>query len=435
MKFSLRHRSTGTAYVIFEPGLHWTFRLFFRKIYLNNTHGVPADKPVLLASNHPTAFIDPLLLCVFLDPPIYNMTRGDIFHKPFFRKLMESVNMFPVYRMRDGYASRDRNDGVFEFCQNKLRDHHTVNIFVEGEHHLDRRIRPLQKGLARIAFGTYERYLLDDLQIIPVGCNYLYGDRVRDEATLNIGQPIFVRDYWAGYQINAAAAINLLCQDIETALKSLCFHIENPHDDTLAERLLTLHRSDHPAPLLPILNYDTARFAPEKAVLDRLNILPEAEKDELRHRVNLYFKVLDKAGISDESLVRPEYGAVSWLVFLAAGGAPFLIGGVLSWPVRLLARYLAGRSVKKKEFFTSVLMGIGHFSGMVYILLLLAAGLISRSAVMIAAALMVPLLTWFFLFYRDVWARWWAARRANKHPKRAELLELRGAISYASDVK
>ncbi len=62
MKFSLRHRSTGTIYVVFEPGLHWAFRLFFRKIYLNNTYGVPTDKPVLLAANHPTAFVDPLLL-------------------------------------------------------------------------------------------------------------------------------------------------------------------------------------------------------------------------------------------------------------------------------------------------------------------------------------------------------------------------------------
>lgn len=435
MKFSLRHRSTGTIYVAFEPGLHWAFRLFFRKIYLNNPSGVPANKPVLIAANHPTAFIDPLLLCVFLDPPIYNMTRGDIFRKPFFRKLMEEVNMFPVYRVRDGYASRDRNDEVFEFCQNKLRDRHTVNIFVEGEHHLDRRIHPMQKGLARIAFGTYERYLLDDLQIIPAGCNYLHGDRTRDEVTLNIGQPIFVRDYWADYQLNAAAAINRLCQDIETALKSICFHIENPEDDILAEQLLTLHRSAHPAPALPILNYDTARFAPAKAVLDRLNTLPEAQKDELRNQANLYFKALDEAGLSDESLVRPEYGNVSWLVFLMAGGVPFLAGGVLSWPVRRLSRYLAGKLVKKKEFYTSILMGIGYLGGMIYILLLLTMGLVSRSAWLVAAALLVPLLTWFFLFYRDIWARWWAARRANNHPQRAELLELRGAISYASDVK
>ena len=126
---------------------------------------------------------------------------------------------------------------------------------------------------------------------------------------------------------------------------------------------------------------------------------------------------------------------MSWLVFLMAGGVPFWAGGVLSWPVRRLSRYLAGKLVKKKEIYTSILMGIGYLGGLIYILLLLTMGLVSRSAWLVAAALLVPLLTWFFLFYRDIWARWWAARRANNHPQRAELLELRGAISYASDVK
>ena len=30
--------------------------------------------------------------------------------------------MFPVFRQRDGYQGRDRNDEVFEFCQQKLQD-------------------------------------------------------------------------------------------------------------------------------------------------------------------------------------------------------------------------------------------------------------------------------------------------------------------------
>jgi hypothetical protein len=80
--------------------------------------------------------------------------------------------MFPVYRKKDGYGERDRNDEVFDYVKGKLLEGVAVNIFVEGEHHLDKRVLPMQKGIARIAFGTYQDHRLDDLQIVPVGCNY-----------------------------------------------------------------------------------------------------------------------------------------------------------------------------------------------------------------------------------------------------------------------
>ena len=58
-----------------------------------------------------------------------------------------------------------------------------VTIYVEGEHHLEKRVRPIQKGIVRIAFGACEKLGddLKDLQIIPVGVNYVAGDQWRDE--------------------------------------------------------------------------------------------------------------------------------------------------------------------------------------------------------------------------------------------------------------
>ncbi|MBK6997472.1 MAG: 1-acyl-sn-glycerol-3-phosphate acyltransferase [Lewinellaceae bacterium] len=103
MNYRYIRKSHGWIYNILHPVVQLECRMLFRKIYFHNRKGVPANKPVLIASNHPTAFIDPIFLCVFLEPPVYNMTRGDIFRKPFYRKLMEHCNMFPVYRQRDGY--------------------------------------------------------------------------------------------------------------------------------------------------------------------------------------------------------------------------------------------------------------------------------------------------------------------------------------------
>ncbi len=428
MNYKYVHLSDGFLYNLLEPALHLGFRGFFRQLHVNNRQGVPANQPVLIACNHPTAFLEPLLLCLYLDPPIYNMTRGDIFRKPFFRRLMESCNMFPIFRSRDGYNERDRNDGVFEFCEKKLLHRQVVTIYVEGEHHLEKRVRPVQKGLARIAFNTYEKHQLTDLQVIPVGCNYQYGDRPREEVMLNVGLPIFVRDYWADYQRSPGTAITRLGKDLETALKQICFHLEGPDDDALAEQLLTLHRSDHAMPLLPVVRFESPRFADEKAVLDRLNTWPETYKNNLRTRCGDYFAALHQAGLDDGALLHPGRGSWGWTLLLIGCALPAALGWLSSWPIRTIIYRVADRRVKKKEFYSSVVLGLGFVVGLLYYLLCISISSFTANPRWIALALLLPLLGWWSIIYREVLERWMAARRAQQHPQRAALLALRQNI-------
>lgn len=431
MKFSLRYQSTGKVYPFIVPiGGYSMFYGFMRKIHVHNHKGVPSDRPVLLAANHPTAFVDPCLLCTFLDPPIYNMTRGDIFQKPFYRKLLESINMFPVFRVRDGYTGRDRNEEVFEYCIDKLKNKRVVTIYVEGEHHLEKRVRPVQKGIARIAFAAYERHRLDDLQIVPAGCNYVLGDRPRDEVMINIGAPILLKDYWDDYQRDPAGTTQQLCKDIEKALQSVCYHIAAEGDDLLAERLLTLHRSDHPTPSLPVVIYEGRRFAGEKAVLDHLNTLPEPEKNALRDRTERYFAALEKAGLEDAALVNHRRGSWYWLFFFAAGLLPWLIGYISSWPLIRLSKYVADTKAKKREFYSSVRIGVGLLAGMPYYLVLILACLFTGEPFWIALGLSLLLLAWFAQFYMDLWKRWRSARRAFESKERKALLSLRAEINF-----
>ncbi len=428
MKFSLRHQSAGKIYPYIEVLSHTMYWGFFRKVHLHNRSGVPSDKPVLLAANHPTAFVDPCLLCSYLNPPIYNMTRGDIFEKPFYRRLMESINMFPVYRARDGYSGRDRNDAVFDFCVDKLREHRVVTIYVEGEHHLEKRVRPAHKGIARIAFAAFERHRLEDLQIIPAGCNYRFGDRPRDEVMVNIGTPIYVKDYWDDYSREPAGTISRLCNDIEIALKSICYHIEDRADDALSERLLAMLRSEYPPAALPLVTHNDGRFFREKALLDRLNSMPLPEKNDLREKTERYFESLGQAGLQDDALMNPQWAGPSRLLFLAGGLIPFLAGYISSWPLIRLAKYVADKKVKKPEFYTSVRMGVGFLAGVPYYFALLLASFLSGAPGWMALGMALPLLGWFSLVYKEAWVRWRTARAATRSPFRRELLRMRKSI-------
>ncbi len=428
MDYRYARQSTGWFYLFFTPFIHVVYRLLFRKIYLHKRSIVKPNTPVLLAANHPTAFIDPIFFTSFFDPPVYNMTRGDVFRNPIFRKFLMSCNMFPVFRQRDGYQGRDRNDEMFEFCQKKLLSGVAVNIFVEGEHHLDKRVLPLQKGIARIAFGTYARHRLDNLQIVPVGCNYINGQCTRDEAKIIVGEPLFIKDYWPAYEQNPATGINLLCQDIHKSLKLICYHIEDRDDDILAEQLLELWRNDHPAGHLPIVEYQAPRFWGEKALLDQLNKMPVAEKNLLRERSTTYFTALDKAGLKDEGLTHPEHAKQIWLLFLLTASPIAILGFLIGLPVRWLVYRIAHKAVKKREFYTSVLMGLGVLVGGLYFLGMLLTGLLTDMTWLVTLALLMPLLAWASVFWKETLLRWKAARNAKYHPNRAQLLALRKVI-------
>ncbi len=427
MKISNSTQSDGFTYRWMVHITEMMLLTSFKKIHLYNMSGVPSDRPVLLASNHPTAFVDPLLLGCFLDPPIYNMTRGDIFKKPFFRKLLESVNMFPVFRQRDGYSDRNRNDEVFEYCFQKLKQKRVVTIYVEGEHHLEKQVRPLQKGIIRIAFGAIERHDLRDLEIIPVGVNYAVGDVFRDETMINVGQPIPVFPFFEREKNGEKKAFHDLLAEIKTGLEKVCFDIKSPTDFELAEQLLTLHRSENPLPILPIKIENAARFDAEKAILTKLNDLPETEKTALFEKTDSYFSELKKAGLEDFALVQPGWGRGGNLLFFALTFPLFFLGFLTSRPVVWVVNY-ALKNVKKREFISSVRSGAGQISGLVYYVIVLIVSVLMFGWWGILGWLIFWLSGFFYVLYLDFWKNWRAARRAVSSPKRADFLEKRGEI-------
>jgi hypothetical protein len=355
------------------------------------------------------------------------MARGDIFRKPFFRKLMHSINMLPIYRLKDGYASRNRNDEVFEYCVGLLRDRRVIAIYVEGEHHLEKRVLPAKKGLAYIAFAALEDGV-EDLEIVPAGCNYQYGDRARDEVMVNMGAPIRIADYKERYADNRDAAIDQLCNDIEVSLKKVCLHIEKQDDYALTEQMLTLVRSIRPDAVLPTVVYNHGRFAVEKQVCDRVNSLTDAEKESLKVRTDLYFNRLQQAGLDDMGLLNPGHAHWKWILVLLTGFFPFLAGYVGSFPSRWFTRWLAAKKVSDVAYYGSVVMGVRHLGSMIYFGLLIIAGLCTLRPLWIGLTLLLPLLDWLSLVYLELWTRWRNAWRAGRYPQKNELLQMRAAI-------
>lgn len=243
-------------------------------------------------------------MAVLLKKPLHFLVRGDFFSKKIYGALLRALHMIPIFRMRDstGYGGVKSNFSTFEACYAGLKNRKMIMIFPEGRTVLEKRLRPLQKGLLRIAFGTLERYPeLEDLYIVPVGVNFTDGENPRGKVMINFGEPLSARAFYQKGETNEGD--NLL-EALAEAMSQNIVIVKNPEDDQLAEQLLTLDRSQRQEQKWPIVEDAADCLSSEKKRCEWLNDLPSDQKSTLRDAAETYFKELRKAKINDLSVAK-----------------------------------------------------------------------------------------------------------------------------------
>lgn len=164
---------------------------YFSKYQIQGSENVP-DGPVVFAANHSNAFLDAVLVACSSHRNPWFVTRSDVFKRGGVRRWLFRLRMFPVYRFRDGYTGMKRNDEFLNFCVDKLNDREAILIFAEGNHGTQHRVRPLQRGVARIALS--ENLKVPPV-IVPVGLYFESLQNFRTRVLVNFGTPIItVRD-------------------------------------------------------------------------------------------------------------------------------------------------------------------------------------------------------------------------------------------------
>lgn len=205
--------------------IYLTIGLFFyyKKIVVVKESQIPKYKPVLFLSNHQNALIDALLIATTSGRFSYFLTRASVFKKSIVSKLLHSVNMLPVYRVRDGWSTISKNNFIFKTCTEKLKNNHAVALFPEGNHNLNRTVRPLSKGFTRIIFETLSTYPDLDLQMVPIGLNYKHGTNFGDSVALYYGNAISAKSMVAKFSNEEIIALR---QTVQKEIMGLTTHID-----------------------------------------------------------------------------------------------------------------------------------------------------------------------------------------------------------------
>ncbi|WP_452222501.1 1-acyl-sn-glycerol-3-phosphate acyltransferase [Lacinutrix salivirga] len=211
---------------------------YYKKIEVHNTKAIPKNTPILFLANHQNALIDPLLIATQSGVFSYYLTRAAVFKKPLVKKILNSLQMLPVYRIRDGWSNLSNNTSVFSTSATLLHQKNVVTIFPEGSHNIKRSVRPLSKGFTRIVFETLESYPDTDLHLIPIGFNYKKAEAFADSTAIYFGNPIAAKDYLLR---DKNEAIKALKEDVQLAISELTTHIPLDNYEQIEDKLEQLH--------------------------------------------------------------------------------------------------------------------------------------------------------------------------------------------------
>lgn len=216
-------------YVTLRAYVKLAMRIFYRRWQVVHYNKAEETGSILFSANHQNAFMDPLVILQSQSRIPVFLTQAAIFKSSsFVRWFFNLLYMLPIYRQRDGVNTLVKNEEIFIKCQNYLLEGiHPIGIFTEGTHSLKRTIRPLKKGICRLAFETLERNPDLDVKIIPVGLNYNDHIAFQTEVLIVFGEPIPVKPYFEHYLNNNAVGYRMLLDDLKPKMGELIINIPN----------------------------------------------------------------------------------------------------------------------------------------------------------------------------------------------------------------
>lgn len=353
---------------------------FYKRLQIKNAGYVKAKGPVIIAMNHPNAFMDPVAFSVCAYPPKFMyLARGDVFKPGLASMMLESLGIVPIFRIQDGgKEGLKKNDDTYRRVNYSLKKGRKIMIFAEGLCIQERRLRPLKKGVPRMVFGAMKEIDNPDLLIVPVGVNYSNPKNFRSNLFFNVGEPIRVADYMADYQQAPAKTMNKLLQDLEPKMRGLIVHINDPASDKVVGEVEEIYKRDWcKAEGLNYKNLDHDLTITKKlvAVINTAAETAPEKLDALKQKANDYTKKIKQLKLRDW-LLSPAHskeingGMLALRCLLLVLGFPiYLLGVACNYPAYALSYRITNKIVKHVEFHSSFNMGIGSFLLMIYYLL------------------------------------------------------------------
>lgn len=376
------------------------YKIFYKKIYVHNRQNILKNQPHILAPNHQNALMDALAFVSNTPLQVVFMARADIFKGRLLIHFLNFLNIMPIYRIRDGIDNVKRNESIFDKTLEVFRNkHNPIGIFPEGNHGNKRKLRPLNKGIFRMAFLAQEDYKdRPGIKIVPVGLDYGHYSNFRTTLLINFGSPIEVSEYYKAYEFDRVKAINLLKERLSSEMRALMIDIQNEVYYDLYMSLRTIY-NQRMRNLMNIKGKSLIdRFNADKRMIDILDAVYADNRsriDALDKLVRDYNYELKSINIRDWIVEKGRYSIsaeyLKQILFFILSPV-YLTGLVNNYiPYHIPERYV--KKVKDRQFHSSVKFVLGMLLFPLYYIL-----------VSVLAAIIIPgrFFSWLYIIFIPV---------------------------------
>lgn len=327
-------------------------RVFYGKIEVSGLENIPRKGPLLIASNHPNGFLEPIIIACLAPRQMHFMVRGDVFRKKWLRPILVNTNQIPIFRFKDGFSALRENSANLKEAYAALDNGAAIILFIEGGTEPVKTLRPFQKGMARMA----STYLADKpkgtpLPVLPVGINFISPYALRSRVVLNIGKPIASESYFDEPEV-PKKGIRQLTNDVYDQVLSLAFHVKSEVRQDTLNQTLRLVEGLFDLPFYPIVSRKSRMWPTLNSVSDTINRMDDDQfrvfdREVRAIRENDPYEVL-RAG-------NPRWLAAIWAVLLFV---PAMIGLVVNIGPGIAAQRIAKKVLKKDNvvFIASIVL-------------------------------------------------------------------------------
>ncbi|HZX74656.1 MAG TPA: lysophospholipid acyltransferase family protein, partial [Cyclobacteriaceae bacterium] len=315
-------------YKFFKWIVRLTLHSYFRKIVITGYHNIPSNGPVIFVANHPSAFMDPMVVGSTIDSSIHFLAAAEFFGKGikswFYQK---QLNMIPVFRPTTLPGETYKNEEVFSKCFELLGRGGSILVFPEGNSVTEKRIRKLKTGVARMALGTTEFTKgAVHVVVVPIGLNYTNPHRFQSEVFVKIGQPISTHQFTSDN-----SQVVKLTEEIEAGLKQTVLHIQTEELDSVVKKIEVIMKPEFQG---GISHRKKNEFLFHQKVIQSIEEISKKEPlqiSALETKLDLYLNKIRSLGISDGSLARlSTFVSLVELVRLMLAFPLFLFGYLIN---------------------------------------------------------------------------------------------------------
>ncbi len=408
-------------YSAIKPLIKITVQVFFRSITYRNQKLIPTKGPLLILANHPSTFMDPIVIAVIVKRPVYFLAKAAIFKTAFAKWILPKFHIIPLYRKVDDPTLMSNNEETFRKCYEHLEKDGVILMFPEGLSITERKLRPIKSGAARIALGAEARNDFKlGVQIVNIGLNYADPHTFNRDLFLNVDQPILVSDYKEQYEKDSFKTAGILTEEIRTRLEKLCIAIEDDNTDKLVENIELLYKHKL-AKDSGMKNDKAAEFIITKNIIETVNYYKTHQPERVESidtRIKNYLKSISDLGLTDKDIAKNQK-TTSFLgenvkaflkIFL---GFPFYLYGLLN---NYIAFKLPGWIVRKKEERLENIGGIYMVGGMFSFIIFYTTQIILLwkythiQWLVITYAISLPIsgmfAFWYALMVKEIRAKW-----------------------------